>query len=174
MAEDEPKEEDKRLKNNFWEQRSTHGRAKIFTTPEILWDAASQYFQWALDNPLMETIIQGGKEFTLPKMRAMTLDGLCIYLDVGTSTFNDYSNPDKEEYKGFSDVTTRIRGVIRTQKFEGASAGFLNANIIARDIGLVEKQEVTGKDGKDLIPSALSDAELLTRMDKISQSRKEG
>lgn len=57
MAKEEEKE-DKRLKNNFWEQRSTHGRSKIFETPEILWDAASQYFKWALDNPLIETIIR--------------------------------------------------------------------------------------------------------------------
>ena len=32
--------------------------------------------------------------------------------------------------------------VIRTQKFEGASAGLLNANIIARDLGLSDKTEL--------------------------------
>ena len=44
----------------------------------------------------------------------------------------------------FKTITAQIKQIIRTQKFEGASAGFLNANIIARDLGLTDKQEITG------------------------------
>lgn len=40
--------------------------------------------------------------------------------------------------------------IIRTQKFEGASADLLNPNIIARDLGLAEKQEHSGK--LELVP----------------------
>ena len=38
-----------------------------------------------------------------------------------------------------------------------AVADLLNANIIARDLGLREKLEATGKDGKDLIPEKRDD-----------------
>ena len=34
------------------------------------------------------------------------------------------------------------RQIIYTQKFEGSAAGLLNPNIIARDLGLNDKQEL--------------------------------
>ena len=78
----------------------------------------------------------------LPKMRAMTIGGLCIFLDIDRTTWIEYASRE-----GFSQVTTRVEAVIRDQKFTGASAGLLNPNIIARDLGLADKSEVTGKDG---------------------------
>ena len=129
-------------KNTFWKARSKHGRDKIFKTPEILEEAANEYFQWCIDNPLFEIIIQSAKQWEVPKMRAMTIEGLCIFMDVMTSTFDNYCDDSNESYKDFLGVTTRIRETIRTQKFEGAAAGLLNANIIARDLGLKDKQEI--------------------------------
>lgn len=142
MAEEEEKT-DKRIGNDFWKHHSKHGRDKIFTTPEILWEASCEYFEWVKENPLMETIIQGNKEWQVPKMRAMTIEGLCIFLDVGSKTFYNYCSDENDSYKAFIHITTQIKHIIRTQKFEGASAGFLNANIIARDLGLADKKEVT-------------------------------
>jgi len=133
------------LYNNFWEARSTHGRGKIFETPEILWDAACQYFKWCLDNPLLELIVQGGKKFSVPKMRAMTMTGLYIFLNVERQTYDNYCSDKNESYKDYFAIATRIRDVIRTQKFEGAAAGLLKDNIIARDLGLIDKQEVDNK-----------------------------
>ena len=39
--------------NQFWKQRSTHGRKPIFETAEALEAACYEYFQWIEDNPLM-------------------------------------------------------------------------------------------------------------------------
>ena len=75
-------------------------------------------------------------------MRAMTEGALCIYLDISTTCWEVYKNRD-----GFKAVTTRICEIIRAQKFQGAASEFFNANIIARDLGLSDKQEHTGKDG---------------------------
>ncbi|MDC9826565.1 terminase small subunit, partial [Devosia sp. ZB163] len=47
----------------------------------------------------------------------------------------------------------RVDEIIRAQKFEGAAAGLLNPNIIARDLGLADKQELTGKGGSPLMPT---------------------
>jgi hypothetical protein len=49
-------------------------------------------------------------------------------------------------------VTTRVDEIIRTQKFQGAAADLLNPNIIARDLGLSEKSEITGANGAPLVP----------------------
>lgn len=130
--------------NKFWEARSSHGRNPIFETDEQLWDAALEYFNWVEENPLYEAkafSFQG--EVTvenLPKMRAMTIKGLCIHLDISEDTFLAYSKK-----KDFIGVTTRIRNIIDTQKFTGAAADLLNPNIIARDLGLSDKQEVGQK-----------------------------
>lgn len=132
--------------NSFWKARSSHGRKPIFPTPDDLWDAASEYFEWVEANPLKEEKVFNGKDgiarADIAKMRAMTITGLCIFLDISQQAWSEY-----KQRNGFGEVTTRIDEIIRTQKFEGASADLLNANIIARDLGLADKSELTGKDG---------------------------
>lgn len=124
--------------NKFWQLRSKHGRDKIFSTPSILWESACEYFQWCEDNPWQEQdwVGKDGDEVTKNKVRPYTLSGLCVYLECGEQTLRDYGKRED-----FSEVYTRIEQIIRTQKFEGAATGFFNANIIARDLGLSDKQE---------------------------------
>ena len=137
---------DKRLNNSFWKARSSHGRNKIFSMPEILLEACQEYFQWMEDNPLhtVELVkFQGNaKQEEVPKMRAMTLDGLHIFLDISNTTWVRY-----REDESFCSIIRQVEKIIRTQKFQGAAADLLNSNIIARELGLAEKKEHTGKDG---------------------------
>ncbi|MEC8057686.1 terminase small subunit [Acinetobacter ursingii] len=132
--------------NRFWEQRSSHGRKPIFENPEQLWKAACEYFEWVTDNPLEEAkafAYEGEVTIEdLPKMRAMTLMGLCFFLDISDDTWLNYT-----KNKDFLGVCEDIKRVIFTQKFEGASAGLLNASIIARELGLSDttKTEHSGK-----------------------------
>ena len=132
--------------NQFWLQRSTHGRKPIFETAEALETACYEYFQWIEDNPLKAAELvkfQGkAKVKMVPKMRAMTESGLCIFLDIPTSTWHNYKTRDD-----FVEVTTRISEIIFNQKFSGAAADMLNANIIARDLGLTDKKEVKVSSG---------------------------
>jgi len=126
--------------NQFWKARSKHGRDKIFASSELLWEACQEYFQWVEDNPLWETksyMYQGAPvQDTIDKMRAMTIDGLCMFLDIDDETWRRW-----REDKDFCGIVTRAEKVIRTQKFSGAAADLLNPNIIARDLGLVDRQE---------------------------------
>ncbi len=133
--------------NQFWKLRSKHGRNKLFKTSKLLWDAACEYFEWCDENPLEEEKAfhyQGitSKE-NINKMRAYTLTALCLYLDCSTQYFRNFEDNNKDT-KDFMAVITRIRETIYSQKFTGAAADLLNANIIARDLGLTDKQEVTG------------------------------
>lgn len=149
--EEETKPTDKRLNNKFWLARSTHGRDKIFKSPDILWEAAMEYFEWCDENPLYADATSNYQGYVthepIAKMRAMTLDGLYTFLEIGQSTWSDYRN--KEDYKEYSVVIERIESIIKNQKFQGAAAGMLNPVIISRDIGLVEKKEteLTGPNG---------------------------
>ncbi|ARD61568.1 DNA-packaging protein [Kosakonia radicincitans DSM 16656] len=129
--------------NKFWLARSKHGRNPKFTDPEKLWDACCEYFEWVEKHPLWETkafAFQGTvTKATLPKMRAMTLGGLFLFLDIDRKTWEAYSKK-----KDFLPVTTRVENLIYEQKFSGAAADLLNANIIARELGLTDKKSVEG------------------------------
>jgi hypothetical protein len=102
--------------------------------------------EWVEDTPLSEEKLfayQGEvTRETVSKMRAMTVIGLCTFLDIGESTWNDYKGKDD-----FSVVTTQVDNIIKDQKFAGAAADLLNANIIARDLGLSDKKELSGEGG---------------------------
>jgi hypothetical protein len=135
--------------NQFWKARSSHGRKPLFDNPEHLESACEEYFEWVEENPLWEdklVTFQGSASHEpVAKMRAMTLDGLHLFLDISTQTWADYRNR-----KDFIEVVARIEKAIRAQKFAGAAAELLNPNIIARDLGLAEKNEHTGADGAPL------------------------
>jgi hypothetical protein len=150
--------------NEFWKLRSKHGRDKLFATPDLLWEAACEYFQWCIDNPLIEIDFRGknSDEVKLPKMRAFTLHGLSLYLHCNTKYLNDFYDSVRgktdEKSKDFSEVITRIRETIYNQKFTGAAAGFLNPNIIARDLGLSDKtqNQLLDENGKVIDPTKIS------------------
>ena len=130
--------------NNLWQFRNKHGRDHKYT-PEGLWEEAQEYFAWVEEHPLWE---QKGFAFqgvvtkeNFPKIRAMTIGAFQLFADICAATWKHY-----KENSDFVKVTTRIEKVIYSQKFEGASADLLNANIIARDLGLKDKTDVTSDD----------------------------
>lgn len=133
--------------NQFWKMRSKHGRDKIFKTPDMLWQAACEYFEytdsrkWKKKDWVGKDAEQVEREFDTP----YTLTGLVIFLDVNSGFWSEFkkNNPD------YSEIITRIENIIYTQKFEGAAVGMFNANIIARDLGLNDKADLT-TNGKDI------------------------
>src|SRR4051812_45506408 len=93
--------------NKFWEARSSHGRDPIFTEPDQIWTAAVEYFAWVETHPLYEDriISHQGVATHVPtaKMRAMSLSGLCIFLDIARSTWDEYCKK-----QDFTAVTSRV------------------------------------------------------------------
>ena len=143
---DEEKKTDRRIGNRFWEMRSTHGRNPIFKDSEQLWKACLEYFEWVEKNPLQEEkafSFQGAVHYaSINKMRAMTINGLCIFLDITQETWSNYRKKND-----FIVVISQAEDIIRDQKFTGASADLLNANIIARDLGLKDMTSVDHSGG---------------------------
>lgn len=150
--------------NQFWKARSKHGRDKIFASADLLWQACQEYFQWVENNPLMEAkpfSFQGSSWIeSVPKMRAMTKAGLCFFLSIDETTFNRWRDGEDQDFRR---VTREAEHVIYQQKFAGAAADLLNANIIARDLGLADKKDHTSSDGT-MTPDKLSDEELDRRI----------
>jgi hypothetical protein len=132
--------------NQFWKMRSKHGRDKLFASPQLLWEAACDYFEWCESNPLYETkafAFQGVVTTEeLPKMRAMTMSQLCFYLNCNEAYFRTFKAQLPDGEIDFNTVIKDIEQIVFNQKFQGAAADLLNSNIIARDLGLTDKQEV--------------------------------
>ena len=127
--------------NEFWKLRSKHGRDKIFETPEIMLEACYEYFDYQSKQTWNRIDYKGkdNTEVSIPTSSPFTLTGLCIFLDVNTVYFTQF---EKDCSKDFSKVITHVKDIIYKQKFEGATVGTYNANIIARDLGLVDKKEL--------------------------------
>lgn len=143
--------------NNFWQVKCSEvneakraGRPPKFSTPELLWESCKEYFKWVADHPFQEQNAAAFKgditKYNLTKQRPMTIGCLCLFLDFDYVTWLDYR---ANKGDGFSRVCQAAEQTIREQKFMGAAAGFFNHAIIARDLGLVDKKDLTS-DGEKL------------------------
>lgn len=139
--------------NTYWQRvKNWKIGADVKYTPEALWEVAKEYFQHMNNSPLQEEKVFGtGVRMNIDKMRAMTITSFCVFAQISRSTFDDYSKNE-----AYSHVTARIRDIIYSQKLEGAAAGLLESNIIARELGLIDKKDLT-TNGKDLLPIKIDD-----------------
>lgn len=153
--------------NKFWLLRSSHGQKPVFTNPDDLREAAYEYFNSVDENPLKEQKMSQSKgklvKRTIPKMQAMTIQGLRIFLGISKDTWFGY-----KDQEGFKDVSQEIEDIIWTQKFCGAAAGFLNANLISKDLGLVDHTETTIKGHLGL--TDLTDDELNAKLKALEDA----
>lgn len=160
--------------NQFWRLAADRiGRPLTFETPEELWTHCVEYFEWVDAHPLQEAqafSYQGKVKLkSLPKMRAMTITALCLFLGIDLETWADYRNR-----KEFRAVVLRVDNTIRTQKFEGAAAELLNPNIIARDLGLADRNELTGANGGPIETKDISARDKLrSRVDRLAARKGE-
>jgi len=150
--------------NQFWKMRTSVGRELIFKSPEKLLEACEEYFQWVEDNPLVEekAFASQGKllKTGMNKLRAMTLDGLLLFLDIDENTWYEY-----KKRSGFKEVCTRVSKIIYNQKFTGAAAGLFEHNIIAAELGLKNKDKNTDEEAPPLtinfqVKPAVSDVKI--------------
>ena len=130
--------------NTYWQFRNKHGRDFKYT-PDALWEEAVKYFEWISENVWnkKEAIKSGemaGTLIDIPTQTPMSIESFCLFADIDDNTFFRY---EKEKgYEDFWDITTRIRKIIESNQFEGATVGAYNPNIIARKLGLSDKQEI--------------------------------
>ena len=140
--------------NNCWQLRLKHGLDGKFKKPEEIEYNFEQYVQWAEENPLIEVDFRGkdAQRVEIPKKRVLTKDGFALACGFSCwATLAVYRNKSED----FNKVFTRIEEAIRLQKFEGASSGFFNHNIIARDLGLMNQEQMTVQMHEVIVPKVL-------------------
>jgi hypothetical protein len=157
--------------NQFWKNRSEHGRELLFADHELLRTAAKEYFNWCDSHPWykVEAVKSGdmaGELMKVPVARPYTLSGLCGYVGSSESWWRNFRK-NKSLGEDFLTVIEWIEGVIDTQQLEGAAVGAFNANIIARKLGLSDKSELVGKGDTELFKDKTDD-ELKTLLKDLS------
>lgn len=130
--------------NELWKRAKRPGRKRIFEDPQDLWDACCAYFEWATDNPLLEAKLvsyEGANELVaVPRMRAMTLRALCVFIDVDWTVWSHW----RLNREDLAPVIAAVDDIIYSRKYEGAAAGMLNPMLVTRDLGLIDRREQTG------------------------------
>ena len=106
--------------NQFWKLRSKHGRDKLFATPDLLWQAACEYFEWCDKHPWYksEAIKNGksvGKIVKIPTERPYSLMGFLVYIGTSPSYWYDFKAANHID---FSCVISEIEKIIETQQLK--------------------------------------------------------
>lgn len=117
--------------NQFWKLSTPNNEPKFKTSKE-LWEACQKYFNHVDENPWLQP-----NKKAVPMKVPYTLQGLQLFIGIHKTTWSDWRN-NRED---LSYVISMIEQIIYDDKFTGAAIGFYNANIISRDLGLVDKQE---------------------------------
>lgn len=142
----------------------------IFATPLDMWEAACEYFEWMSSRPQYEDkVFQYMGSITHAKLehpRPFTLKGIRLYFGMSIFVWQSYKEKRGPE---FTQVCELIEDVIYQQKFEGASVSFFNSAIIARDLGLQDRQEISGPNGGPIQTHTTTS----TKMDLSTMSDKE-
>jgi hypothetical protein len=120
-------------------------KPKKIESPEVLWQHFLDYVEYERKNPLYkrEYVGRNGQEVDTPLQVPITFEGFECYLwDLGIiSHLSDYSANTNGNYDEYSTIITRIKQNCFVHNFKGASVGVFNHNIIARKLGLIDKQE---------------------------------
>lgn len=180
-----------KIGNEFWKLRVTSGRKKLFTSPKVLLNCVNEYFEWCNDHPYLKQEQRKGnviipkdnnlspKEFkdalnpvvSIPTMRPLSINNLCLFLGVAKSWFVMFENGIKdkvEKYESetgkgrddkkdkeyiinldFLNVIAYIRQTIEGNQLDGGLIGAYNPMIITRLLGLQEKTDIT-TNGNDI------------------------
>lgn len=122
--------------NQYWKLAHNFRKPKKYQPQELL-DKAVEYAKWCEANPLKEEKVFGtGVRMTVNKMRAMTIQGFCLFANMTMPTWQDY-----EKQEAYSSIIAHVKAIFFSQKLEGAAADLLNPNIIARELGLIDKSQ---------------------------------
>lgn len=89
-------------------------------------------------NELIKSGDRAGDVIKVEVPAPLTIVGFCVYLGISKETFYEWlGNPDK----GFSDILTMCKTFIEQNQVSGAAAGVFNPMIVARLLGLADKQQ---------------------------------
>lgn len=114
------------------------GRPPIYTPDELI-QKCYEYAEYNESHPIYsEKAFGTGFIAREKRIRVLTISGFCVFAGIDTLTFADY-----ETKPHFTSAITRVRDIFKMQKIEGAGSKELESNIIARELGMTDKQSIS-------------------------------
>lgn len=138
------------------EEKNPVGRPRNIESPEELWRLFRLYKDHAKSNPYEKQDFVGkdADEVVRKLERPLSWVGFEVYLyeRLIINDLGDYERNKENRYAEFTTIVRAIKAYIEQDQFEGASVGIYKENIIARKLGLADKQEArqVDKDGNDI------------------------
>ena len=137
-------------------------------TPNQLIKKFEEYLADREARPLTDTVRETGNTgqnkvtkntvHTCP--HPISIADFCVYLGVGENWFAQLT-------EDFSWVKTRIRTYIEDYQLKGAAAGVFNANIVARRLGLADKQAVDTTNTTRIVVESREQKQIIENLDKL-------
>jgi hypothetical protein len=131
----------------FWDSPNVKmGAPPLFDTAESLWDAAKQYFKWCDDNPIRvkDWVGKDADQVDRIKPTPYSLAGFAIFIGASRNWFKEFRIARKEQNDtDILAVCARIEDICFTQQYNGAVAGVFQWGMVARALGIADKQETT-------------------------------
>lgn len=136
------------------------GGRPIEYDPKLHLDLANKYLSTRVDDEEGVTVVRqklrNGKYRILTKKKPFavklpTIEGLALYMGIHKDTIYNWEG----KYPEFSDVTGKLRAMQHDALITGGLSGKYNATItklVLHKHGYRDSQELTGAEGKDLIP----------------------
>jgi hypothetical protein len=143
-------------------------------SPEILEKKIEEYFNWCDNNPMykyevVKTGQDAGKELKIKVQRPYTKQGIVVFLDINSQTWQNWSNENDSNNKEILAIVTQANQKITQNQIEGAGNGLFNPLIISRLNGLTEKVEQTTT---TIDTTNKSEDEIRAAISAIEQARK--
>ena len=118
-------------------------------------EKANKYLNSFLDLEIVNEV-KGGDDAKGDLALFPTVAGLALHLKIARETIYAWDN--EEDKKEFSDILGQIQALQEYSLLHGGIRGLFNpviTKLMLTKHGYSDKQEMTGKDGKDLIPSVI-------------------
>tara|TARA_R110000772_G_scaffold31754_3_gene78079 strand:+ start:6551 stop:6973 length:423 start_codon:yes stop_codon:yes gene_type:complete len=121
------------------------GRPKKLKSPEELWGHFQKYVEERPSRAKPKGVWDAKQSITAQVMMEVPLTwlGFSAWLSMNNviADINDYKTNKDGIYDKFSDIIKKIDTIIKSDMIEGATSGIYKENIIARMLGLADKQE---------------------------------
>lgn len=133
--------------------RRNWGPPRLFEDPNDLIKCIMSYFEWLENNPHIsaQVVAYQGRAVIqdVPRKRVATLRGMCLHGGFSYETWLDWKGARASSVPrpDLQPVIAWAEHAIYEDKYNGAASGLLNAPLIMRDLGLSEKNEVSGPGG---------------------------
>lgn len=145
-------------------------KKKAIESPEKFWELFVEFRTFKLSQKVKQQVItKAGIQIIehTPPLTWRSFDAWLFEHKNILQNTEHYRNNLNGSYTAYLGITRAIDSIMYAQKFDGAACGVYSHNIIARDLGLVDKKEHNVKESDEP-----TEEELLEKLRKLEENVK--